>query len=161
MKGGEVIFLIIAFLMVLSGSSVGETDEVRLRKDGVIVRGGPGSYYLMKATADKGSVYPVLERAGRWIRIRLSGEESGWIPENAVEPEKGGFDLRSSLSEAVGGKEASSTTPTAAAKGFNKDVEKKVAEQRDLDYSAVNAMESYTISSEEMEAFLEEGGLRP
>jgi uncharacterized protein YgiM (DUF1202 family) len=156
----RVIFLIFFLMALLTLPSTGQNDKAVIQKDEAMVRSGPGSYYPVSGTVRKGESYPVVERSGKWMRIKLAGDASGWIPESVASGKKGGFDLGSNLSKAVGSSEASSTTPTAGAKGFNADVEKKYAQQRGLDFSAVDAMEAYSISPKEMEAFLDEGGLK-
>jgi uncharacterized protein YgiM (DUF1202 family) len=158
-KRRKTVLLVLALLTLFAFPSIGGQETVFVQKEGITVRSGPGNYYPSVGTATKDERYTVLETSGKWMRIRLSEETSGWIPDYAVGEKKAGFSLGSSVSQAVGSKEASTATPTAAAKGFNSDVEKKYSRERGLDFSPVDAMEAYTISPDEMEKFLSEGGL--
>jgi N-acetylmuramoyl-L-alanine amidase len=60
-------------------SSANQTIEVVEAKEwGVNVRGGASTSYEVVATIGPGSTYPLLQRSGDWVQIRLPDERTGW-----------------------------------------------------------------------------------
>jgi hypothetical protein len=98
----------------------------------------------------------VLAEQNGWARISLpSGKGEGWVNLSALTKKRV---VLKSGGENVG-TGASSGEVALAGKGFNQEVENKYKQDKNLDYSWVDKMETFTVSSEQVLAFLEQGGL--
>jgi uncharacterized protein YgiM (DUF1202 family) len=61
-------------------------DRVEIRKSWVQVRSKPSPDAPAIALAFGNDTFPVLERKGDWVRVRLDGKREGWIPVDAAQP---------------------------------------------------------------------------
>ncbi len=96
----------------------------------------------------------VLEERSGWARVSLSGTQ-GWVHMSALSKKKivlqaGDSDVQQS---------ASSSEVALAGKGFNEQVEAEYKQQNNLDYTMVDRMEQFTVSTEEILLFVEQGAL--
>jgi hypothetical protein len=104
-----------------------------------------------------GDQVTTLNISGDWTEVSVGGLR-GWMHTSALTT--GNISLHS------GGKDAplaaSNDELALAGKGFNEQVEASFkAKNPNLDYTSINRMEAVTISAEEMQRFLSEGGLTP
>jgi SH3-like domain-containing protein len=96
----------------------------------------------------------VLEERSGWARVSLSGAQ-GWVHMSALSKKKivlqaGDSDVQQS---------ASSSEVALAGKGFNEQVEAEYKQQNNLDYTMVDRMEQFTVTTEEILLFVEQGAL--
>jgi SH3-like domain-containing protein len=96
----------------------------------------------------------VLEERSGWARVRLSGKQ-GWVHMSALSRKN--IVLRAGDSNVE--QSASSGEVALAGKGFNEQVEAEYKQQNNLDYTMVDRMEQFTVSTEEILLFIDEGAL--
>jgi len=100
----------------------------------------------------------VLVEQGEWRKVATAdGTVSGWIHSSALTSKR--------IVLASGSKDAqiaaSSEEMAMAGKGFNSDVEKEFKDKnKNIDFSWVDKMETFSIPYEEIIKFLETGGIR-
>ncbi len=58
---------------------VSDADAVIVTRDKVNVRTGPGADHDVAFTVARGVPFQVVERKGKWIRVRHADGEAGWI----------------------------------------------------------------------------------
>jgi SH3-like domain-containing protein len=99
----------------------------------------------------------VLEERSGWARVSLSGMRSmqGWVHMSALS--KKNIVLQAGDSNVQ--QSASSSEVALAGKGFNEQVEAEYQQQNNLDYTMVDRMEQFTVSTEEILLFIEQGAL--
>jgi hypothetical protein len=107
----------------------------------------------------------VVDTQSGWARVSLpagkavaSGsppQKEGWVNLSALTDKR--IVLKSGASDV--GTTASSGEVALAGKGFNQEVEARYKEDNRLDYAWVDRMEKFTVSPEQVAAFLQQGGL--
>ncbi len=65
-------------------SYVKKTDSVISKKDTCYVRSGPGRDNEVVFVVDNGVPFNVLKRMGKWLKIKHSDGDTGWIHEMLV-----------------------------------------------------------------------------
>lgn len=58
---------------------LGKQSTVITIKDRCNVRSGPGTKYPVTFTSEKGVAFKVIKKQGKWIKIRHSDGDQGWI----------------------------------------------------------------------------------
>ena len=91
-----------------------------------------------------------------WLKITgPDGKLQGWVNSSALTTKE--------ISMKAGDKAVSQTTSSTdvalAGKGFNADVEAQYKQDKKLDYTWVDAMESYEVEQQKVSLFLSQGGL--
>jgi uncharacterized protein YgiM (DUF1202 family) len=98
----------------------------------------------------------VLGEQSGWARIRLpSGKGEGWVSLSALTKKQ--IVLKAGAESVDTG--ASSGEVALAGKGFNQEVETQYRDEKQLDYTWIDRMESFRVSPEQILAFLQQGGL--
>jgi len=144
-------------ILVLAGAAaIAVAASQRIEREGVVLRGGPGSFYPSMGKLEKGSDVELLAEKGPWRRVRR-GAKAGWVSRSAFE--KADTEGLRAFSRSIGSQEASATAETAAVKGFETDIERAHAEGRGQDWSALAALDRQAVSTEDMLEFLRERGL--
>ncbi|MDC0336392.1 SH3 domain-containing protein [Pseudodesulfovibrio sp.] len=101
-------------------------------------------------------------------RVDLKAEEGEWRKVTSVKQGKTGWMHISALTEQEivlkpTNKDVEAAAQTdelaLAGKGFNKQVEDKYKDEKELDYSKVDAMEDYSVSQEDVQKFIKSGDL--
>ena len=116
--------------------------------------------FLGKIIADLsyGDRLEVIEEKDGWVKVILpDSEEEGWVHESALT--KKNIILKAGDTDVT--QTASSSEIALAGKGFNEQVEARYQQDKQLDYTWVDRMESYAVSWEEIRDFLDQGGLIP
>ncbi len=151
------ILLTAAFLGTLAvGSAFAE--DLWVKSESVEIREGKGAVYPVITTVKKGQPLTVIERDGKWIKVK-AGDKDGYVYETAVSPTKidGGGNIFQNM-----GIKGSGMTSASAAKGLDKDAEAyasgKGMSPRPLQ-TLVDAAKK--ISPKEWEAFAAEGKVGP
>jgi hypothetical protein len=120
------------------------------------LRSGPSFTAKILATLKYGrdSVL-VYELKGNWIRVQVAGSKAeGWMAKSDLNDKK--LVLASGVATKTG---ASQEEINAAGKGFNKEIEAQYRASGKVDYSWVEAMEKFRVSTEAAMAFRAAGGL--
>lgn len=96
----------------------------------------------------------VLETKGAWKKVSLKGGSQGWINSSALTTKK--IVLQAGQTNVQTG--ATQNELALAGKGFNNQVEASyMAQNKKLDYSWINKMETFNVTSDQMSAFLAKG----
>jgi hypothetical protein len=129
------------------------------------VRAAPSYLGKVLAVLAYGDRVQVVDSRSGWAKVSLpagknvaSGappQKEGWVNLSALTEKK--IVLKSGASEV--GKTASSGEVALAGKGFNQEVEARYKENSGVDYAWVDRMEKFTVSPEQIAAFLDQGGL--
>jgi hypothetical protein len=112
------------------------------------VKTSTGFFAASRGTLELGAELVVIQIKGKWAEIR-SAALSGWIAAAALGSQR----PRLAASRIGAGEIA------MAGKGFSGEVEQIYRQGEEIDYSPVDAMESFSISDEELRNFLTEGHL--
>ncbi len=149
------VAIVMAFIAATVSSGLGMMS-VQVRNGQI--RATPSFLGNPVAPVAYGDQVEVLQQQGDWMEVNDQGGKKGWIHQSALSKKK--------IVMNSGGKNAelsaSGDEITLAGKGFNADVESKFkADHRGADFSWVDRMEQLNITSQEMMAFLKEGGVKP
>jgi uncharacterized protein YraI len=96
----------------------------------------------------------VLAEQGPWVRVALPSGGAGWLHSSALDRKRIVLQAGGSVQQP-----ASSGDVALAGKGFNKEIEDRYRKETDLDYSGVDRMEQFTVTPEQIAAFVRSGGL--
>jgi len=100
----------------------------------------------------------VLEKNGAWRKVSLKNGTQGWISSSALTTKK--ITLQAGQTNVQTG--ATQNELALAGKGFNNQVEASyMAQNKKLDYSWVNTMETFKVVPDQMSAFLAKGDVVP
>ncbi len=102
-----------------------------------------------------GARVDVLAEQGAWVRVALPGGGAGWLHSSTLTTKRIVLQAGGSVQQS-----ASSGEVALAGKGFNKELEDQYRQENNLDYSWVDRMEQFTVTPEQMAAFVRAGGLR-
>jgi uncharacterized protein YgiM (DUF1202 family) len=149
-------FLIFAAALLLSAGPVfaQSARQMSVTVKETQVRATPSYMGRILAVLSYGDRVDVLAEQSGWARVRLPGGE-GWVHLSALTNKR--IVLQSGSQDVSSG--ASSGEVALAGKGFNQEVEDKYKQDNNLDYTWVDRMGSYTVTPEQVLAFLEEGDL--
>jgi len=121
-------------------------------------RATPSFLGKVAATLVYGDRVEVLEERGGWVRVTLpGGKGSGWVHGSALTEKR--IVLKAGASNVE--QTASGAEVALAGKGFNKEVEAQYRQNTDLDYTWVDRMELFLVSTQQISAFLRQGELAP
>jgi uncharacterized protein YgiM (DUF1202 family) len=143
-----LVLCIAAPTVPLMAQSSGSTMYVGVKK--ADVRSSTGFFASVKGTLELGTPVTVVRAGDKWTEIRSANPAlSGWVASTALTGRR---------------VQSSGFTPRAgevamAGKGFSGEVEQIYQEGEQLDYSPVDAMESFTVPEGELYTFLTEGHL--
>lgn len=142
-------------MALLSSASSSGTAQVQLRETSL--RATPSFLGKVTATLRYGDRVTITQERGVWKRVAVSGTaREGWLHESAITSKV--LVLRS-------GKQAVKTGATGrevalAGKGFSEQVETEFKKKnRNLDFTWVDRMESFTVTPLQIQAFYREGAL--
>jgi uncharacterized protein YgiM (DUF1202 family) len=145
------LFVLMVFAMSLSAVAAqtpGSTMYVAIKN--ADVRASAGFFASVRGTLSLGSPVTVVRAGAKWMDIRsVNPALSGWIASTALTNRRVIF---SGHTPRVG-------EVAMAGKGFSGEIEQIYREGEELDYSSVDAMESFTIPDQELYKFLVEGRL--
>lgn len=99
----------------------------------------------------------MLQQQGDWLEVRSAKQARGWIHQSALSTKR----VTVSAGDQNAPLKATGSELALAGKGFNAEVEARYrASHTDADYLWVDKMETFAISSQEMNGFLKAGGLQ-
>lgn len=128
-----------------------QRDEVKIRD-----RQG-GSSAKVVATVPAGTQLEVLQRDGKWLKVKTSAGE-GWVLENALTPRS--TTTTNQMEQIVSGAGTADAEAGAASKGLDAE---EYAQAHGYDMHGLDLMEAMRsqISAEQLAAFQKEGGVGP
>ena len=122
------------------------------------IRATPSFLGRVVAQLSYGERVQVLETKNDWMNVAAPGGQGGWVHSSALTEKK--IVMASGSQNVQTG--ASGDELALASKGFNSDVEADFkSKNRNIDFTWVNRMEKFKVSSEEMRKFLKEAQVRP
>ena len=149
------LFSLVVALLFVAGLSIAQTPkQMSVTVKETQVRATPSYLGRILAVLSYGDRVDVLAEQAGWARVRLPSGE-GWVHLSALSSKR--IVLQSGSQNIGTG--ASSSEVALAGKGFNQEVEDKYRQDNQLDYTWVDRMGAFTVSPEEVLAFLEEGDL--
>lgn len=141
-------------------------ETIYVRADFGDIRSGKTSLSKVVARVDYGEALNVLDKVGRWYKVRTSKGVEGWIFANKIStaepPKSQGRVAALAGFGSFGQTQTSEVTATAGARGLDK-VSESYADRTSTitpkDREAVNEMAAYHITEDELTSFLKEGRL--
>lgn len=122
------------------------------------LRSTPSFLGRVTASVQYGTQVHVREEKGAWSRVEtLEGDTGGWIHTSALTTRK----LELQTGDRQADVAASSGELALAGKGFNSQVEQEFKEQNKVDYTWVDKMETFKVTIQESQSFLQAGALEP
>ncbi|HVO68208.1 MAG TPA: SH3 domain-containing protein [Syntrophales bacterium] len=132
-----------------------ETLSVQV-KEGEL-RATPSFLGQIVARVAYGDRVSVIEDRGTWKKVSLKGKE-GWMHTSALTTKK--IALKAGQTDVRTG--ASQNEVALAGKGFNEQVEASFRKQnKNLDYTWINRMETFKVPPDQMRNFLTQGNVVP
>ena len=148
--------LIIALTLLAAAAVFAAPKHMSVTVKESQVRATPTYLGKILAVVKYGDRLQVLEEQSGWAKVNLpSGKGQGWVNLAALTTKK----IALTAGEAGSASGATSGEVALAGKGFNKEVEAKYRDEKKLDYSWIDTMETYRVSPEQVLAFLQAGGL--
>lgn len=153
MRTHKAIIIVIFFLLVPAISPAADSARVIVRENAV--RAQCRFFAPVKAKIRYNDLLTILSKSGDWYKVSFKGV-NGCVHKSAIEAKS--FKLGSGF--ASGGQAPSRDEVSLAGKGFNPQVEASYkGSHPDLDFSSVDAIEHYQVSSDAIAEFLKDGGL--
>ncbi|MFP3867773.1 MAG: SH3 domain-containing protein [Desulfobacteraceae bacterium] len=110
------------------------------------------------ASVKQGDQLKQLGVTGDWYQVEFQGRQ-GWIHRSAVSTRSVRFSTFLGMGQA---QEASAEEVALAGKGFTPEVEAGYREKHpEMNYAAVERVESFRVPEQEFQKFLDQGGLHP
>jgi uncharacterized protein YgiM (DUF1202 family) len=148
MKRTLFIVLLCLTAAAVFGQRKGDTMYVAIRS--VPLKSSTGFFARTVGNLAYGAQVTVLAVNGKWAQIR-SGALTGWTAS---------ANLTSKRVVAQGNNRSASASEMAmAGKGFSEEVEKEYKTGKDLNYDAVDTLETLKVSDEDLLGFVNEGHL--
>jgi hypothetical protein len=142
-------------LALLPALALAETIKVVKEKDNI--RASAQFFAKPVAEVKKDDQLQKLTVQGDWYQVEFQGKQ-GWIHKSAITAPSVKFSTFMGLGRA---KEASAQEVALAGKGFTPEVEAGYKQKHpDMNYSAVDMVESFSVPDDKFDAFLKQGGLR-
>ena len=150
----KFITIVVALLLMGSLAFAQAPKQMSVTVKETQVRATPSYMGKILAVLAYGDRVTVLAERSGWARVSLPSGE-GWVNLSALTSKQ--IVLRSGSQNVGTG--ASSSEVALAGKGFNQEVEDKYKQDNNLDYTWVDRMGGYTVTPEQVLAFLQEGDL--
>ena len=119
------------------------------------VRATPSQLGRVVTTVAYGTVIEAGAPQNGWYPVTTADGKTGWVHESALS--KKPIAMRAGTSDAATG--VSSDEVSLAGKGFNEQVEAKLRKEGKLDYTWVDRMAAYNVSSDQLMKFRLQGHL--
>jgi hypothetical protein len=158
MKQIKICFYMITVICLLTATAFAAAQTMSVQVRSGQVRSTPS--FMGKVVADLGYGDQVVrtEEQGGWIKVQVPGRGiEGWMHGSALSSKK--IELKAGTANVK--QTASGQELALAGKGFNKQVENEFrAKHPNMDFTWIDRMEKFQVSTNEMQRFLEHGGLR-
>ena len=147
--------LAVTALLLSLGVALAAAEEMSVTVKEAPVRDRASFTGKTVGTLVYGDRVAVVEVKGDWVRVSFAARSiNGWMSTSALQTRE--IVLRSGR---AAGTSASSGEVALAGKGFSEEVEAEYRKDAKLNYDAVDDMESFHVSDEEVVAFLSRGGM--
>ncbi len=147
--------LLLGILLVNAAASSQKAMSVQVKESQL--RATPSHLGKIVARVSYGDRVTVIGEQGDWKKVSLNRKAQGWIHNSALTSKQ--IALRAGSS---GGSSVSGGEIALAGKGFNKEVEAQYRQNnKNLDYTWINRMETYKVSPRQMDDFIRVGRLTP
>jgi hypothetical protein len=124
------VFSLLLTAMLVASLASAESGKTTRKNN--YIREGPGSYYDLVIVVPENTSLDILEKSGQWVKVKLSGQKTGWIAANSLSAKKGGGTPAVPVETVMASAKASRAGISAAIKGFGETYsgtsEKNVAE---------------------------------
>lgn len=159
-KMKRTIFAIIISLLFMNASFVFAAEKIAVVKTKEnFIREFDRFYAPVKAKVKFEDQLQIIETKGDWLHVRFEGAE-GWIHSSSVVSSRKMTYKPVMLGSEID-PEAEEDEVTLAGKGFNAQVEKKVGEKNpELSFAKVDDIVNYSVSPDEINQFIKDGGLK-
>jgi len=155
--------IVFAMMLVFVVVSAAIAEEVYVQSAKVKVMWEPSFKAKIMTEVNKGHKFTVLGKQGSWIKVK-HGFEQGYVPALLVsnKPPMAVVGMvkaeDSEIKDSVR-RRASTYTSAAAARGLTSESRKRLSKEEKADYTALEKIESFTVSNEEVAKFMEGGSL--
>lgn len=152
-----VALTLLSIMFLYIPANAQETLSVQV-KEGEL-RSTPSFLGKVVARVAYGDRVNVIEDRGAWKKVSLrSGKLQGWMHTSALTTKR----IALKAGQTNVGTGATQNELALAGKGFNEQVEASFRkENRNLDYTWINMMETFKVSSDQMHNFLVQGDVTP
>jgi len=143
-------------LLLIAAAAFAAPKQMSVTVKETQVRATPTYMGKILAVVKYGDRLEVLEEQSGWAKVTIpGGKGQGWVNLSSLTAKQ----IVLKAGESGGTSGATSGEVALAGKGFNKEVEAQYRDEKQLDYSWIDAMETYRVSPEQVAAFLQAGGL--
>jgi SH3-like domain-containing protein len=148
-----ILLMALSFLCVSATAQTQKTMSVQVKETQLRVK--PSYLGKIVVRAPYGARVTILEERGDWKRAAY-GSYRGWMHKSSLTTKRIVLTAgKTSQTGTVGQDEIA-----LAGKGFNKEVENRYrANNRNLDYTWINRMEAFSVTSQQIDSFVSEGRL--
>jgi uncharacterized protein YgiM (DUF1202 family) len=151
-----ICFALLGILFLYIPANAQETLSVQV-KEGEL-RATPSFLGKIVARVAYGDRVTVIEERGAWKKVSLKGGPQGWMHTSALTTKR--IALKAGQTNVQ--TDATQNELALAGKGFNEQVESSFRKQnKSLDYTWINRMETFKVSPDLMRNFLVQGDVTP
>lgn len=152
MKSLKKIFICLLVLFAVSQTVYAKGTVKYVSSSNAVLREKASTSSKKAFIVSYASSVEVLQEKGKWSYVQLSSDSSkkGWITTNQLTKKK----LSATSKVSANAKEIA-----LAGKGFSKNLELNLTKGFSYDFSLVNKVEKFSVSEQEVIAFMKEGKL--
>lgn len=153
--------VVVSMVLLFLAASAAIAEDVYVQSAKVKVMWEPSFKAKVMTEVAKGHKFTALGKQGSWIKVK-HGFEEGFVPALLVSNrpplavvglvKAGDGEIKDGVR-----RRASTYTSAAAARGLTSDSRKRLSKEERADYVALEKIESYSLSNEEVTAFMEGG----
>ena len=161
-KRSGICFLTLALLALLLLPGIARGETMKVTQPNQSLYPDPDFAGTPIAPVPQGAEVTVQQQAGDWYKVEYQGQ-SGWLNRQAFPAPAAGskFNLPGMLFGAPV-KETSSDEAALAGKGFTPEVESSYRQKHpEAKFAEVDKVEAYRVDPAKLQAFIQEGGLKP
>ena len=161
-KRSGICFLALALLALLLLPGIARGETMKVTQSNQSLYPDPDFAGTPIAPVPQGAEVTVQQQAGDWYKVEYQGK-SGWLNRQAFPAPATGskFSLPGMLFGAPV-KETSSDEAALAGKGFTPEVESSYRQKHpEAKFAEVDKVEAYRVDPAKLQAFIQEGGLKP
>ncbi len=148
--------LLAVALLLAAAALFGAPKQMSVNVRETQVRATPSAMGKILTVVKYGDRLEILQVQSGWAEVALPGGKlKGWVRLSVLQDKR----IALTAGDAAAASGASSGEVALAGKGFNKEVEAQYRDETRLDYTWIDRMEGYRLSTEQMLAFLQDGGL--
>ncbi|MCX5889668.1 MAG: SH3 domain-containing protein [Deltaproteobacteria bacterium] len=161
-KRSGICFLTLALLALLLLPGIARGETMKVTQPNQSLYPDPDFAGTPIAPVPQGAEVNVQQQSGDWYKVEYQGK-SGWLNRQAFPAPATGskFNLPGMLFGAPV-KETSSDEAALAGKGFTPEVESSYRQKHpEARFAEVDKVEAYRVDPAKLQAFIQEGGLKP